>query len=46
VLRRLGCRTAQGYLLGRPEPAAQQTDLVRRCAVDPAWDGAREPVTV
>jgi EAL domain-containing protein (putative c-di-GMP-specific phosphodiesterase class I) len=30
VLRRLGCRTAQGYLLGAPGPAEQHHELVRR----------------
>jgi EAL domain-containing protein (putative c-di-GMP-specific phosphodiesterase class I) len=30
VLRRLGCRTAQGFLLGAPGPAEQQVELVRR----------------
>jgi EAL domain-containing protein (putative c-di-GMP-specific phosphodiesterase class I) len=30
VLRRLGCRIAQGYMLGAPGPACDHVDLVRR----------------
>ena len=40
VLRRLGCRTAQGYLLGRPAPAAELEEQVRRGTVDGARRGA------
>ena len=40
VLRRLGCRTAQGYLLGRPAPAAELEDIVRRGTVEGARRGA------
>jgi EAL domain-containing protein (putative c-di-GMP-specific phosphodiesterase class I) len=34
-LRELGCERAQGYLFGRPQPAAQLTPLLRRS--DGAW---------
>jgi diguanylate cyclase (GGDEF)-like protein len=34
VLRRLGCRTAQGYLLGLPAPAAEHEELVRRGRIE------------
>jgi diguanylate cyclase (GGDEF)-like protein len=34
VLRRLGCRTAQGYLLGLPAPAAEHRELVRRGRIE------------
>ena len=43
ALRRLGCRTAQGYLLGRPAPVHALHGLVERgsVVVEPAAELAR-----
>ena len=34
ALRRMGCDRAQGYLMGRPMPAAELDELLR---ADPRW---------
>lgn len=38
----LGCRRAQGFLLGKPAPAGEVADLLRAGGIEPQWNRPRE----
>jgi predicted signal transduction protein with EAL and GGDEF domain len=43
LLLSLGCTTAQGFLLGRPLPARQMAEVLRRSAAGSAAVAANDP---